>query len=214
MNKIRYDIDDPNIPEEYYESQEWMDYEDAIQERQQPSYNLYVPQQTHDDNWQSLREERNQPFIPSTVIDRVSNISLVLFANSEYQKGNLQCDIYKEGVRQPYTKNLIFEVRPELTPRQYRVWDLLITICQLDLKDCKPRRAKIFDAGNAQSYSAEFAYFEIWRNQDLIWACLLVEDWLLPLRIKLDEYQDKGDLRMSCAWRNKIAIDDWYKENI
>ena len=196
--------------EQYSDSLDW----EMRLYQQSQGYQLNRPMIHQDHNWQALKQERSQPFVPQASIEKVSNISLMLFANSEYQKGNLQCDIYKEGVKQPYTKNLIFEVRPELTPRQYKVWDLLITMCQIDLKDCKPRRAKIFDAGNAESYSAEFAYFEIWRNQELAWACLLVEDWLLPLRIRLDEYQDKGDLRMTCAWRNRIAIDNWYKDNL
>lgn len=196
--------------EQYSDSLDW----EMRLYQQSQGYQLNKPMIHQDHNWQALKQERSQPFVPQASIEKVSNISLMLFANSEYQKGNLQCDIYKEGVKQPYTKNLIFEVRPELTPRQYKVWDLLITMCQIDLKDCKPRRAKIFDAGNAESYSAEFAYFEIWRNQELVWACLLVKDWLLPLRIRLDEYQDKGDLRMTCAWRNRIAIDDWYKDNL
>jgi len=196
--------------EQYSDSLDW----EMRLYQQSQGYQLNKPMIHQDHNWQALKQERSQPFVPQASIEKVSNISLMLFANSEYQKGNLQCDIYKQGVKQPYTKNLIFEVRPEFTPRQYKVWDLLITMCQIDLKDCKPRRAKIFDAGNAESYSAEFAYFEIWRNQELIWACLLVEDWLLPMNIKLDLYQDKGDLRMSCAWRNRIAIDDWYKDNL
>jgi hypothetical protein len=196
--------------EQYSDSLEW----EMKLYQQSQGYQLNKPMITQDRNWQALREERQQPFVPEPIIERVSNISLVLFANSEYKKGNLQCDIYKNGIKQPYIKNLIFEVRPELTPRQYKVWDLLMTMCQMDLKDCHPRRAKIFDAGNAESYSAEFAYFEIWQKEQLVWACLVVEDWLLPLRIRLDEYQNKGDLRMTCAWKNKIAINDWYKENI
>jgi hypothetical protein len=196
--------------EQYSDSLEW----EMKLYQQSQGYQLNKPMITQDRNWQALREERQQPFVPEPIIERVSNISLVTFANSQYQKGNLQCDIYKNGIKQPYTKNLIFEVRPELTPRQYKVWDLLITMCQMDLKDCYPRRAKIFDAGNAESYSAEFAYFEIWQKEQLVWACLVVEDWLLPLRIRLDEYQNKGDLRMTCAWKNKIVIDDWYKDNL
>lgn len=214
MIKTQYDIDDANIPEDYYESQEWMDYEDAIRERQEPIYNLYKPKLDIDYNWESLKQERNEPYVPDSIIQKVSNISLVLWANKNYTDGNLQCDIYKDNIKQPYTKNLIFEVRPELTPRQYKVWDLLITMCQTDLVGCKPRRAKIFDAHHAESYSAEFAYFEIWRNQELVWACLIVEDWLLPMTIKIDEYQSKGDYRLTCAWKNKQSINDWYQTNI
>jgi hypothetical protein len=196
--------------EQYSDSLDW----EMKLYQQSQGYQLNKPMITQDHNWQALKEERQRPFVPDAVIERVSNISLVLFANSEYQKGNLQCDIYKQGIKQPYTKNLMFEVKPELTPRQYKVWDLLITLCQMDLSGCSARRAKIFDAHHAENYSAEFGYFEIWRNQELVWACLVVEDFLLPMRIKLDEYQSKGDYRLTCAWKNKIAIEDWYKENL
>jgi hypothetical protein len=214
MNDKEYDFDDPNIPEDYYDSQEWIDYEQEIQQRYEPTFNLHVPKQQIDHNWQALKQERSQPYVPEPVIERVSNVSLVLWANKNYTDGNLQCDIYKEGRKQPYKKNLIFEVKPELTPRQYKVWDLLITMCQIDLKDCRARRAKIFDPGHAENYSAEFAYFEIWQKEELVWACLLVEDWLLEMRIILDEYQQKGDYRMTSAWKNRISIDQWYEKNI
>lgn len=183
--------------------------------QQSQGYQLNIPMRTVDHNWEKLKAEGNHsPEAVKMPIDRVSNFSLVLFANSEYNNGNLTCDIIRQTHRETINKNIIFEVRPELTPRQHRVWDLLITICQTDLRDCQARRAKIFEPNKADQYTLDLAYFEIWKQNQLVWACALVEDWLLPCRIRLNEYQNSGDYQLTCAWKNKILIEDWYKDNI
>lgn len=196
--------------EQYSDSLDW---EMKLYQHSQ-GYQLNRPMITHDHNWQKLREESQTPWEITQPIDRISNFSLMLFANSQYTKGNLTCDLIRSTQRETINKNLIFEVLPELTPRQYRVWDLVITLCQLDLKHCQARRAKIFEPTHADQYTLDLAYFEIWKNQKLVWACVLVEDWLLPCKIKLNQYQNSGNYHMTCAWKNKILIEDWYKNNI
>lgn len=173
---------------------------------------VYVPMQTIDHNWQALKNQSMEPFVPEAKIQRVSNVVLTLFANSQYQKGNFYCDVYKEDHKQAYEKNLIFEVTPELTPRQYNVWDLLMT--DAHLSGCRARRCKFYNKNDANDYAADFAHFEIWKNNELIWACLLVEDWIIPMNTTLDTYQQSGNLRMTAPWKNRQLIDEWYKENI
>jgi hypothetical protein len=189
-----------------------LDYEMQLFLKQQ-AHTISKPMVNVDKNWQALKEERNTPLpVAMPKIERVSNVSLVLWANKNYTDGNLTCDVYRNKIKEPYKKNLIFEVKPELTPRQFKVWDLIMTDALLN--DCQPKRVKFYEKDHAEDYSAEFAHFEIWKNGRMLWACLLIEDWLLPMNIILDEFEESGNYRLTCAWKNRIAIDDWYKDNI
>lgn len=170
----------------------------------------YVPKQEVDHNWQALKQEQLIPYKPPAVIERISNVSLMLWANKNYTDGNFQCDVYKNGKKEHYNKNLIFEVTPEMTPRQYKVWDLIMT--EAHLSNCKAKRVKFYNKNNAEDYSADFAHYEIWRNEELLWACLLVEDWIIPMNITIDTFQQRGNIRMTAPWNNRILIEDWYKE--
>jgi hypothetical protein len=173
---------------------------------------VYVAKNTVDDNWQALKQERLQPYVEPAVIEKISNVSLMLWANDDYTDGNFQCDVYTQGTKQHYNKNLIFEVTPDMTPRQYKVWDLVKT--DAHLSGCMARRAKFYNKDDAKDYSAEFAHFEIWRGNDLIWACLLVEDWLIPMNVYIETYLERGNMRLTAPWKHRQLIDDWYKENI
>lgn len=173
---------------------------------------LYVPKQLVDKNWVALKQERLEPYVPPAVIERISNVSLMLWANKNYTDGNFQCDIYKNGQKEHYNKNLIFEVTPEMTPRQYKVWDLVMT--EAHLSGYTAKRVKFYNKDHAEDYSAEFAHFEIWKNTDLVWACLLVEDWIIPMNITIDTFQESGNIRMTAPWNNRQLIEQWYKENI
>jgi hypothetical protein len=173
---------------------------------------VYVEKQNVDKNWQALKEERLTPYTPPVIIERISNVSLMLWGNKNYQDGNFQCDVYKNGIKEQYNKNLIFEVTPEMTPRQYKVWDLIMT--DAHLCNCTAKRAKFYNKANAQDYSAEFAHYEIWRNNKLLLAYLLVEDWIIPMNITISTFQQSGNIKMTAPWSNRIAIDDWYKDNL
>lgn len=189
-----------------------LEYEMQLFLKQQ-GHTISKPMLNVDKNWQALKEERNSPLpIAIPKIQRVSNVSVVLWANKNYTDGNLTCDVYRDGIKQPYKKNLIFEVKPELTPRQFKVWDLIMTDALLN--DCQPKRVKFYEKNHAEDYSAEFAHFEIWKNNKMIWACLIIEDWLLPMNIILDEFQQSGNYRLTCAWKNRINLDDFYNNNI
>lgn len=189
-----------------------LEYEMQLFLKQQ-GHTISKPMLNVDKNWQALKEERNSPLpIAIPKIQRVSNVSVVLWANKNYTDGNLTCDVYRDGIKQPYKKNLIFEVKPELTPRQFKIWDLIMTDALLN--DCQPKRVKFYEKNHAEDYTAEFAHFEIWKNNKMIWACLIVEDWLLPMNIILDEFQQSGNYRLTCAWKNRINLDDFYNNNI
>ena len=189
-----------------------LDYEMQLFLKHQ-GHTISKPMLNFDRNWQALKDERNNPTPPAlAIIEKVSNVSLVLWANKNYTDGNLSCDVYRNGIKEPYKKNLIFEITPELTPRQYLVWDLVMTDSHLN--GYKARRCKFYQKDHAEDYTAEFAHFEIWKNNEMVWACLLVEDWLIPMRITLDDYEESGDYRLTCAWKNRIDINQWYKDNI
>lgn len=173
---------------------------------------LYVKKKMHDDNWEALKKERLVPYEPPAVIEKISNASLILWANKNYTDGNFQCDVYKNGKKEHYTKNLIFEVTPEMTPRQYKVWDLVMT--EAHLCGCQAKRVKFYNKDNAQDYFADFAHYEIWRNNKLLLAYLIVEDWIIPMNITIDDFQQSGNIRMTAPWRNRIAIEQWYKDNL
>ncbi len=173
---------------------------------------VYVAKKTVDLNWQALKQERLQPYVESAVIEKISNASLMLWANEGYTDGNFQCDIYCQGTKQHYDKNLIFKVTPEMTPRQYKIWDLVKT--DAHLSGCRARRAKLYNKNHAKDYSAEFAHFEIWRGHELIWACLLVEDWLIPMNIYVETYLELGNIRLTAPWNKRQRLDDWYQSNI
>lgn len=173
---------------------------------------VYVPKQEVDKNWQALKQERLIPYQPPAVIERISNVSLRLWANKNYTDGNFQCDIYKNGCKEHYNKNVIFEVTPEMTPRQYKVWDLVMT--DAHLSGCTAKRVKFYNKDHAEEYFADFAHYEIWRGNDLIWGCLLVEDWIIPMNITISTFQERGDIRMTAPWRNRIDIEQWYRDNL
>lgn len=189
-----------------------LDYEMNLYQHRQ-GYTINTPMITEDCNWQALKQERSLPQTPTpTTIERISNVSLRLWANKNYADGNLTCTVYRNGVKDNYSKNLIFEVTPELTPRQYRIWDLIMT--DSHLAGCQARRCKFYERDSAKDYSAEFAHFEIWRNNRLLLAYLVVEDWIIPMNISIDEYHQSGDITMTAPWRQRQRLDDWYKSNI
>lgn len=174
--------------------------------------NVYVPMQTIDHNWMELKKEKSIPYVPSQPIERIANASVMLWANKNYEDGNFQCDIYRSGIKQHYDKNIIFAVTTELTPRQHKVWDLVITDAHLN--GCTARRAKFYTKSQAKDYSIEFAHYQIWKNQNLIWACLLVEDWIIRMNIFMDQYQQRGNIRMTAPWKQRQEITAWYEGNI
>lgn len=189
-----------------------LDYEMQLWQQSQ-GYQLTKPKIEIDHNWQALKQERNTPVIPQpAIIEKISNVSLVLWGNKNYTDGNLTCDVYREGVKQEYKKNLIFEVIPELTPRQFRIWDLIAT--DSHLAGCKARRCKFYEKDHAEDYSAEFAHFEIWRDHKLLMAYLLVEDCIIPMNITIDEYHNTGNIRMNAPWSKRQTLDVWYANNL
>ncbi len=212
MMHKEYDFDDQNIPEDYYESEEWLAYEDQIREHQEPRYNLHKPKIFIDHNWEALKQERLIPYVPPATIEKISNVSLMLWANKNFTDGNFQCDIYKAGIKEHYNKNLIFEVTPELTPKQYKIWDLVFT--ESALYNYQARRCKFYNKDHATDYSNEFAHFELWQQEKLLWACLIIEDWIIPMNITEDNFQESGNIRMTAPWKNKEHINDWYQKNI
>lgn len=173
---------------------------------------VYVPKQRIDANWEALKQERLTPYQPTPSIDRIANVSLMLWANKNYSDGNLQCDVYQEGKKIAYNKNLIFSVTPEMTANQYKVWDLIATDAYLS--DCQTRRAKFYEKDHAENYAIEFAHFEIWRNEKLLLAYLLVETWIIPMKIYINTYQNSGNIKLTAPWKNRIDINQWYEENI
>lgn len=175
---------------------------------------VYVKQKIYDDNWAKLRQEKLTPYTPPSVIEKISRVSLILWANKNYTNGNLQCDVYRNGQKEHYTKNFIFEVTPEMTPRQYQVWDLIMT--DAHLSGCQAKRVKFYNKNNAQDYSTEFAHYEIWRNNKLLLAYLLVEDWIISMNISQshDQFDQSGNIKMTAPWRNRVNIDTWYKANL
>ena len=189
-----------------------LDYEMQLFLKQQ-GHTISKPMLNVDKNWQALKQERNEP-LPKAIpkIERVSNVSLILWANKNYADGNLTCDVYRNKAKESYKKNLIFEVKPELTPRQFKIWDLIMTDSLLN--NCQPKRVKFYEKDHAEDYSAEFAHFEIWKDGKLLWACLIVEAWLLPMNIILDEFQQSGNYKLTCAWKNRISLDEFYNKNI
>lgn len=172
----------------------------------------YVKEQTVDKNWQALKEERSIVYLPSQPIEKVTNVSIMLWANENYTDGNFQCDVYKNGIKSHYNKNLNYEILPPLKPNHYKIWDLVMTDALLS--HCLAKRVKFYSANNAEEYEIEFAHFQIWRNHDLLWACLLVDNWILPMNVQLQHSQQSGNLRLTSAWKNRQTLDSFYQNNI
>jgi hypothetical protein len=207
MIKHNYDFYEDNVPEEYYESEEWIDYEQSIKKREQLEYSLPYKKMLHiDNNIRALREERNEAYVEPVAIEKFINLKMDLYANKKYLRGNLHCDIFRHVNKEHYHRNLIMDSPAPLTPLQYKIWDLLITILAYDDGDNKLRRAKFHEPGNADKHTNEFAYFDIWNNDNLIWACIVLNDSIVPLK-----FYNFGDvISLSSSWKHRQNIDDFY----
>lgn len=74
MKESQYDYDDPNIPEEFFESEEWMEYLEAIRLSELPDQPpVYVSQKFYDTNWQALKEEKSLPKLQEQTVAKIAN---------------------------------------------------------------------------------------------------------------------------------------------
>jgi len=191
-----------------------LDFEHDLWQKQMAN-GIHRPMQVIDENWQKLKEERSlEPEPPRVTIDKITNANIMLWSNVEYTKGNFSSNVYRDGQKEDYNKNLLFSVAPDLTAKQYKVWDLVLT--DAHLSECTARKAKFYQPGHADQPTNEFAHFEIWKNHRLLWACLLVEDYIIPMRIfqTHSDYDQSGNIKLTAAWNNRCDINQWYQQNI
>ena len=107
MKESLYDYDDPNIPEEFFESEEWMEYLEAIRESEKPDQPpIYVSQKFYDTNWQALKEEKLLPPLEQLDVARIANCKFSIWYDTQrimatydvaYTSGKRQLDKHLYG---------------------------------------------------------------------------------------------------------------------
>jgi hypothetical protein len=189
-----------------------LDYENQIWQQEQ-GFTISKPRVDYDYNWAALKAESLEPPKPMPAeIERTANVKALLYASNNYQKGKLTLDVYRQGIKENLEFNMLTEVLPELTPRQYKVWDLVIT--DSHLSGCKAQRYKIYPKDCPENYINELAVFTVWKEHTLLWSSFLVEDWIIPMRSRIEEYYNSGNFMITAAWANRQLITDWYQKNI
>lgn len=211
MKQSQYDYDDPNIPESYYESDEWLEYEQLLSQQEQEELvqrALYKKMMTVDHNIRALKEERNEVFVETAPIEKFVNLKINLYADSNYNRGNLKCDIFRNNKKESYHKNMIMDSPTSMNHNQYKIWDLLVTMLSYDNSGSILRRAKFYNPGDADTHTNEFAYFDIWSNSELIWACVILNNKIVPLK-----FFNFGDvISFSGTLSKSQTVDDFYQQ--
>lgn len=84
MKESLYDYDDPNIPEEFYDSEEWMDYLETIRTSEIPDQFMpYVSIKSYDDNWEKLKSERLLPPLEIKDVAKIANCRFTIWHDSD-----------------------------------------------------------------------------------------------------------------------------------
>jgi hypothetical protein len=189
MKTSQYDWDDPNIPEEYYDSEEWMALLDAMNEPPDQQA-VYKPKQTQDVNWDLLRNERNlPPEQEHRTVKRISNCRLTVWYDTGMPSINYDV-LYTDNTRVlgRHLNGLWSNEEPKKTT-EARAFDALRTMLVRSNKNAKIRFTRLYPTKDVKNVQRDINLIEIHKGQPLI-AYFVVNDNIYPAR--LNDANDKG----------------------
>jgi hypothetical protein len=205
MKSSQYDWDDPNIPEEYYDSEEWQELLDAINEP--PNHEpVYKPMRTHDDNWDKLRNEPHLPPEPELrTVKRITNCKLTVWYDSDMP--SITYDVLYTDNTRVLGRHLNGEWSNEepKKPTEATAHDALRTMLVRSGKKLKLRFTRLYPSRDVKNVQRDINLIEIHNNMPLL-AYFVVADKIYPAR--LNENNSKGYM-WSFNGQSSMTIDEF-----
>ena len=165
MKESLYDYDDPNIPEEFYDSEEWEEYLEAIRLSELPDQQpVYVSQKFYDTNWQALKEERLLEPLEDRTVAKISNCKFSVWHDTA--RIMAQYDIaYKSGRR--IMDRRLYGTWDKSDPRQAvenRAHDAVLTMIARSSLPAEVKFSRMYERNNVKTQVREINLIEIYSN--------------------------------------------------
>jgi hypothetical protein len=204
MKESQYDYDDPNIPEEYYDSEEWLNYLELIRQDAKPDHYLkHRPQQQIDRNWQLLKEEKLLPSEEPKKVLRISNCRVTVWYDSGMPSINY--DVRYSNGTQILDRRLNGDWTNEeaKTSTEYRAYDSVMTMLVRSDVQAKVRFTRFYPTKDVKKNQRDVNLIEIWNGHPQA-AWFIVNQQVYPARL-----DDNGleSYTWSFNGRKGIAID-------
>lgn len=178
---VEYDWDDVNIPEEYYDSEEWLNLLEQERQADKPDYYARpVKQQIYDHNWQRLKEERLLPPEPEKHVKKISNCRCRVWYNND--RPSIEYDVlYSTGQRQlGKTLNGSWSNEEPKTPVEARAYDAALTMLVRLLSKSKIRFTRFYAKDHVKNPIRDINLLEIHQQCQPQIAYFVVNDLIYP----------------------------------
>lgn len=201
----QYDFDDPNIPEEYYESDDWVEYEDLLVEQDKPEYYLAHKSKVYQDyNWEALKAERLLAPVEDTTVAKIANCKFQIWLDS--QRIGATYDIsYKSG-RKEFGRRASgsWDKEEAKTTTEFRALDAVTTMIARSHLSSKVKFSRMHEHNSVKDVIREITLIEMEHEGTPLRAWFVVGDIVYPAR-----YNHSHDNRYEWCFngRKKITID-------
>lgn len=205
---------DEDIPDEYYDSEEWLGIEQANREyfeTQAPEF--YRAKITRDSNWIKLLEEKSLPPLENLQVAKIANCRFTIWSNSDHLSARY--DISYVSGRKILDRQLNGtwdRVEPRLESEN-RALDAVRTMVIRSNDTSQVRFSRMYESRQVKQQVREINLIEL-NDGDPIAAWFVVGDNVYPARLDTN-FEDK--YQWCFNGRNQISIDkfcDWCWEII
>ena len=201
-----------NVEEDYYDSEEWISYEDQLRDREEiASISKFksVSQQHQDHNWLLLKQERDlPPEIVKPKILKFSNLALTVWDKDNYKHGTLVSDIYTDQGKSSIKLSSQFDQEKYLKSTAKKIYDLLLT--ESVLHGLKLRHCFFYEINNIQNKDIDWAFFELWHKGSPKLGFLILEDQIWECDLTL--YNQSYIWRT--AYKKAKIVDEFWQQTI
>jgi hypothetical protein len=201
----QYNFDEQDIPEEYYESDEWLEYKDSLAERNAEQYHLPHASKIYKDaNLEALRAERLLPKLENTTVTKIANCRFQIWLDT-YRISATYDVAYKSGLKKFERKaSGTWDKEEAKTTTETLALDAVTTMIVRSGVRCKINFSRMHEHNSVKDVLREINLIEITYNGEPLRAWFIVNDHVYPAR-----HNSVHDNRYEWCFngRKKIPID-------
>ncbi|CAB4154896.1 hypothetical protein UFOVP647_39 [uncultured Caudovirales phage] len=201
----QYNFDNQDIPEEYYDSNEWLEYQELLVERNTGEYHLpHTSKIYKDTNLEALRTERLSPILEDKTVIKIANCRFQVWLDT-YRISATYDVAYKSGSKIFGRKaSGSWNKEEAKTPTETLALDAVTTMIVRSGIKCKINFSRMHEHNSVKDVLREINLIELTYNGEPVRAWFIVNSYVYPAR-----HSEVHDNRYEWCFngRKKIAID-------
>lgn len=193
MKESKYAYDDPNIPDEYYDSDEWLEYEEAIRKSQEPVYHMPVVAKIYTDtNWAALKAEQLQPPPEDKSVAKIANCKFQIWLDT--YRISATYDIAYASGRKVFGRRAsgTWDKEEAKTSAEARALDAVVTMVARSQLNSKVNFSRMHEVNSVKNVIREITLIELNHHGEPVRGWFVIGDTVYPARYNhthVDRYE-------------------------